>query len=265
MRIRSTLTIIAAVGLLAACGGQSDDPEQDGTEENGTEETEEDGSEEDAAGEGQDGEEEASAEDLEDMDEEELQEEMLGDAEDPNEMVSDGVFAGQGVLLPVPDGFELDQMAYAQGAVVAASGETEQLAAEAVDMDEMPEEQEISYDEVIEQNLEQIPEEPTSDEEVDLEGAARARALRFDDLSTGAQQPEGEDGEAEETPETSALIVFAENDDGRLAVFNYLAESDEFDEDVSDELLAVAGFDPDSDPTPPQPMEQEQQQEQEQD
>lgn len=254
MRIRSTLTIVAAVGLLAACGGESDDPEQDGSVEDGTEEDE---AGEGQDGEGQNGEEDASsAEDLEDMDEEELQEELLGDAEDPNEMVTDGVFAGQGVLLPVPDDFELDQMAFAQGAVVASAGETEQLAAEAVDTDEMPEGQEISYDEVIEQNLAQIPQEPTSDEEVDLEGAARARALRFDDLSAGAQQPEGEDGETEEVPETSALIVFAENDEGRLAVFNYLAESDEFDEDVSDELLAVAGFDPDSDPTPPQPVEQ---------
>ena len=233
MRLRTSVTMVAAAGLLlAACGDDADTADPDGAPE---EDALEEGLEEELEGE-LDG---------------DLEDELLGDAEDPNDFVADGVFQGQGILLPVPESFELDQMAFAQGAVVATAGESQQLAAEAIDMGELPDEQRVTYDEVIEQNLAQIPDEPISDEEVELEGAAQARALQFDDLAAGAPAAEGE----EQPPETTALIVFAEDGSGQLAVFNYLAETAEFDEAVSEELLAVAGFDPDSDPTPPAPVE----------
>ena len=234
MRLRSTLTSLAAASLLlAACGDDAETPDPDAAPED-------------------DAIEEGLEDELGDELDGDLEDELLGDAEDPNDFVADGVFQGQGILLPVPDGFELDEFAFAQGAVVAMAGESQQLAAEAIDIGELPDEQQITYDEVIEQNLAQIPEEPVSDEEVELEGAAQARALQFDDLAAGA--PAGE-AEGEAPPETTALIVFAEDGSGQLAVFNYLAETAEFDQAVSDELLAVAGFDPDSDPTPPAPVE----------
>ena len=234
MRLRTTLTSLAAASLLlAACGDDADTADPDAAADD-----------------------DAIQDELEDELEGELdgdlEDELLGDAEDPNEFVTDGVFQGQGILLPVPDGFELDEFAFAQGAVVATAGESQQLAAEAIDMGELPDEQQVTYDEVIEQNLAQIPDEPVSDEEVELDGASQARALQFDDLAAGAPAA---GAEGEEPPETTALIVFAEDGAGQLAVFNYLAETAEFDEAVSEQLLAVAGFDPDSDPTPPAPVE----------
>ncbi len=239
MRIRSTVTMLAAAGLLAACGADDDPQEQDAAPEDGAEDLEDP---------------EGDIEDLEDGLEDGDLEDMMGDLEDPNEFVSDGVFRGQGVVLPVPEGFELDEMAFAQGAIVAAAGTSQQLAAEAVDTADLPDEQAFDYDELIEQNLTQIPEEPASDEEVDLDGAAQARALRFDDLSA-PEQPGMEDEEGQEAPATTAFIVFAEDGNGQLAVFNYLAESDEFDDDLPDELVAVAGFDDESDPEAPAPVE----------
>ena len=237
MRIRSTLTMFAAAGLLAACGADDDPQEQDAAPEDGVEEPEGDLD-------GLEGE-------LED-----------GDLEDPNDLISDGVFRGQGVLLPVPDDFVLDQQSFTMGQIVATTGfdaedpeagDPEQvLVGTAQDISEAPEEEDLSLDGIIDTMLGQGQLEPSEQEDVDLENANEARALFFDEIE-GQPGPDGEEPAAQQ-----GLVVIALDGADQLAQFEYVAEQEFYDEGVEQQLLDGAGFDPDSDPLPPQPpMEQQ--------
>lgn len=228
MRHRSLLAITAVVGLLlAGCtGGDQDTEAADQT-----------------AADEQSGDGEGDAEDL------------LGDAEapgDPNEDVQDGVYQGNGVLLPVPDGWTIDPVAMQQGVVAAVSDDgTQQLTARALDTEsaaaggqEIP-----GFDELVDGLRQQLPQEAEVDESVDLEGAERAHRISVLDLP--AQQEGG--------PESSVTILLATTGDGVLGEFAFSAPADSYDDATADLLLAEAGFDPDSEPpapAPPQPQQQ---------
>ncbi len=165
-----------------------------------------------------------------------------GDMPDPSENVEDGVFRGDGILLPIPDGFELEPTAYMQGLVAAITSDGEQqIAGQAVDSASV--EEPLDLDELAEANQEQFG-EADLDEETEIEGSTRARQLRFDEVP--AQQPEGSD--------LTVVLVLAEDDEGHIAIFNYVAPVDDFDEGEADAVLAGIGFDPDSSPPEPEPM-----------
>ena len=163
---------------------------------------------------------------------------------DPNDFVEDDVFRGQGIVLPAPEGWRFDEMAFAQGVVLASPEDgLQQLAGQAVDTEELDEE--LDFDELLDANRDQFAVSPTVDEEIDIDGAVRAHQLRFDEI------PAQQEGQAE----GSLVLVLAESGDGQLAVFNYAAAVDDFEDDVA-ALLQEAGFDPDSDPAPPDPLPQ---------
>jgi hypothetical protein len=214
LRIRRTMALAATAALIAACGTADDD--QAAQPDDQLEQPDAEG--EDPFGE---------------------QPELT----DPNEQVADGSYRGEGIVLPVPDGWRLDEMAFAQGLVLAMPDDgSQQFFGQAVDTDDLPEE--IDFDELVAANRDQFEVGPTEDEEVELEGATQAHLLRFDELPA---QQEGE-------PEGTLVLVIADDGDGQIAVFNYAAPSDDFDEDHAELLLDEAGFDPDSDPSPPAPM-----------
>ncbi|MFU8841138.1 MAG: hypothetical protein ACNA8R_10520 [Nitriliruptoraceae bacterium] len=219
-RVSPTLVLLAAGALaLAACtgDGQPDDPEAVGA--------------------------------LEELDEDLF--DALGDdgdpfegLEDPNERISDGVFAANGVLLPAPDGWSFDPFAFASGIALSTSPDgSSQLHAEAVDPADLPEE--LTYEEVVDANRSSVTQAPDVDEEVELPGARRALHLRFLGLVAPEDAPEGQPAD------TSVVLLIAEREDGVLGVFSYAAATDAFDESVADLLLEAAGFDPASDPLGP--------------
>jgi len=225
--LRRRTTVLAATALatlvLASCGdggGDGADPDDASTEDTSTDGTEAEGNSE--------GDQQALG-DLEDL-----------DLEDPNELVSDGRFAGNGIILPSPDGWSFDEMAFASGIALATGPEgTQQIAGEAVDPADLPEP--LTFEDVLEANRATAGQEPDVDEEVELPGAARAQQLRYLDVP----------GQEEGSPGTSILLLIAEREDGILGVFNYAAASEDFDDAIADQLLATAGFDPDSDPAEP--------------
>lgn len=168
----------------------------------------------------------------------------LEEAPEAEGEVIDGVFTGIGVLLPVPEGFELDPAAQAQGLVAAISqDQTQQLLGQAVDAESLGEVEgeSLTVETLVEENRTQLGDDPTVDEPIELSGAAEAYQLSYDAIETGM---EGE-------PESRITLLFADDGDGRLAQFTYIAPVDEYDEAVEEELLASAGFDPDSEPVPP--------------
>lgn len=225
MRLRKTTAAAAAAVLLAACGG-GDDGDADATPETDSAapaETETDG-------EGGDG-------------------ESLGDLDlpDAEEFVSDGEFRGQGVVLPIPEGWSVDDMALLQGLVAASADEdqTQQLVAQAIDTADLAEDQQVSFEDLLEVQRTQFepvdPDlEPSADEAVEIDGATTAHRLRFEDV------------QIQEQPAFDLELVLAEDGEGRIALFNYAAPSDAFDEQIAELLVDGAGIDPDSEPPAPQ-------------
>jgi hypothetical protein len=229
VRFRHVTAAATAAVLLAACGAD-DDPDLGAAPdaENGVDE----GDLEDLLGEGED----------------EL------DLPDPDEFITDGVFRGQGVVLPIPDGWSLDEFALMQGLVVATSDEDagQQLAAQAVDASALEQEQ-IDFDELLDLQRNQFAEvdadlQPDLDEEIDVEGAERAHRLRFEDIAV--PDPQG----GEDQPPFTLDLVLAQDGDGTVALFNYAAPSDSYDESIADRMINEAGIDPDSEPPSPDPM-----------
>lgn len=172
-------------------------------------------------------------------------EEAPGGAEqelpDPNDDVEDGVYRGNGVVLPVPEGWALDPAAFAQGLVAAVSEDgSQQLSAQAIDTEAAEAAgQELDIDLLLD-NVRQMG-DPEVDEEVELEGAERAHQVTLVDMP----------GQQEGAPESSATIVLAEDGSGLLAEFVVGAQSDSYDEELESLLLDTAGFDPDSQPPEP--------------
>lgn len=172
------------------------------------------------------------------------------DLPDPAENIEDGVYSGNGVLLPVPDGWAIDPGALQQGVVAALDeGGEQQLTAQAIDAEALAASgQELDLDTLVDGLRQQVPQEPEVDEEVELAGAARAHRLTYTDLP--GQQEGGE--------ESSATIVVAEDGEGLFGEFAFTATADAYEPEVADLLLAEAGFDPDSEPLPPPPPQPQQ-------
>lgn len=169
--------------------------------------------------------------------------------EDPNEDVEDGLYRGVGVVLPVPEGWTLNQQAFAQGVVAAVSeDQTQQLTARAVDTAAMEASgQDMALDSLVAGVKDSVEQEPEVDEEVELEGADRAHRLTYLDIP----------GPQEGAPSSSATIVVAEGGDGLVGEFVFSATTDSYDDAVTSQLLDQAGFDPNSEPpAPPQPQQQ---------
>jgi hypothetical protein len=164
--------------------------------------------------------------------------------DDPNEQISDGVFAANGVQLPAPEGWSFDPFAFASGIALSTSPDgSAQLHAEAVDPADL--DVPLTYEEVVEANRDSVDQAPDVDEEVDLPGARRALHLRYLGLEAHEDAPEGQPADS------SVVLLIAERDDGVLGVFSYAASTEDFDDEVADLLLRNAGFDPDSDPLGP--------------
>ena len=233
---RLTTAALAAALLLGACADAGNDDEA-APEEAATEET--DGNEDPAPDEGEAGED--GAEELDPDELEDLLAEQQQDIEDPNEDVEDGVYRGQGVVMPVPDGYSLDPTAFMQGLLAAVTADgSNQIAAQAVDQDTLPEPIDIA--ELIESNSAQFG-EPSLNESIEVDGAEEARQVRYDTLPA---QQEGQ-------PDLTLLLIAADNGDGRLAIFNYVAPADEYDDEAAQQILSTVGFDPNSDPAAPAP------------
>lgn len=232
MRTRTAVAVTAAASLmLAACGDDGD----------GTDATDAAASDGSAAEDPPAGDDPAAGAD---------------DLPDPNDDITDGIFAGSGVRVPVPDGFELDPMAAAQGLVAAiAEGGEQQMLAQAIDVAALEEAgEELTLDALVEDNRSQFPDEPAVDEAFELSDGSAAHQLVFEDLPpVGAEAPAEDAGEAPAQPDVDIAVVVADDGAGRLAQFTYLAPSDAFDDAVLTALLEESAFDPDSDPVPPVP------------
>jgi hypothetical protein len=225
-RALPVIALLAAGALgLAACG--SDEPSEDPEAVGALEEIDElDGDLADALGNGED---------------------PTEGLEDPNERIDDGVFAANGVLLPAPEGWSFDPFAFASGIALSTSPDgSAQLHGEAVDPADL--DAELTYEEVVEANRDSVAQAPDIEEEVELPGARRALHLRYLGLEAPEDAPEGQPAD------TSVVLLIAEREDGVLAVFSYAAATEEFDDEVADQLLTTAGFDPDSDPIGPEPL-----------
>lgn len=238
MRIdaRRALALTAAAGLfLAACG--EDDAADQAQDGQATDEAPEQG--------GEDGDPELDEQDIEDL---------MGNAEDmedPTEDVEDGVYRGNGVVLPVPEGWSLDPAALQQGIVAAVSEDgLQQMTAQAIDATaaEAAGGEPLELDSLVESVREQIDGDPETDEEVELTGAERAHRFTVLDL------PSPQEGQ----PGGSTTILIAEDGGDLVGEFVYSAGADDYDGAFADELVDEAGFDPDSEvpqaPAGPQPQ-----------
>jgi hypothetical protein len=170
-------------------------------------------------------------------------------APEPSGNVEDGVYRGNGIQVPIPDGFELDPSAEAQGVVVASSADgTQQLSARAVNAAEAEAAggEAIDLEALVDSVRQQVGGEADVDEEVEIDGADRAHRLTFTNLP----------GQGEGAPETSATVVFAQAGD-LIAEFVFSASTDNYDDAIATQMVEGAGFDPDSEPpampAPPAP------------
>jgi hypothetical protein len=160
--------------------------------------------------------------------------------------VEGGVIRAEGVVVPVPDGWTLDETAFSQGVIgispdTGADGEAPSqllIASGAIGSNPVFGVQGLGYEDILELYGSLLPEGPSIDEDVEVEGSDRARLLRYDEITV----QEGQDP-------TDEVLLLVDAGDGRVALFNYAAPSDEFDEDVVQLLLDQAGIDPDSEPS----------------
>jgi hypothetical protein len=163
--------------------------------------------------------------------------------QDPNDDIEDGVYRGNGVALPVPDGWSIDPAAFQQGLVAATPDDgAQQLTAQAIDTEQAEassaEAADFDLESLLDGVRQQIDQDAEADEEIDVVGADQAHRLTY--LQLPAQQ-EGQ-------PETSATIVLAEGGDGLVGEFAYSAAAADYDDDIASLLVDEAGFDPESEP-----------------
>ncbi|TVP74556.1 MAG: hypothetical protein EA340_01195 [Nitriliruptor sp.] len=219
---RTGLALTAAIGLfLAGCG--SEQAQEDGAED---EQTATD------AAEG-----------------EQALEELLAEQEDlpdPNDDVEDGVYRGNGVVLPVPGGWSIDPGAFQQGVVAAIPEDgAQQLIAQAIDTEqaEASGAEPIEFDSLVDGVRQQLEHDAEADEEIEIAGADRAHRLTYLDLP----------GQQEGQPDTGVTIVLAESSERLFGEFVYSAGSADYDEQIASLLIEEAGFDPDSEVPAPVP------------
>lgn len=216
---RRGLVLTAAIGLfVAGCGDEQ--PQEDGA---GDEQTSTDAAED------------------EELDEEALEDLLAGQQElpDPNDDVEDGIYRGNGVVLPIPEGWSIDPAALLQGVVAAIPEDgAQQLTARAVDTDqaEAGGAAPIEFDGLVDGVRQQVPQDAETDEEIEVVGADRGHRLTYLDLP----------GQQEGQPDTGITLVLAERDGRLLGEFVYSAGAADYDDQIASLLVEEAGFDPDS-------------------
>lgn len=185
--------------------------------------------------------------------EEELPDDLEGllDAEPEDvEVDDDGNFRGQGVVVPVPDGWQVDPAALDAGLVTATpdmQGLPGLAAAAGIGDNPFLGFQGMDFEAALDAVRQLDPQaDPTVDESVDIAGAERARLLVFEGLESPVAEGQ------EPLPDTDQMVVLAEDAAQGLAIFNYSAETGAYDDGIEQLLLAEAGFDADSEPTLPE-------------
>jgi hypothetical protein len=236
VRIRTFLPVLTLVAVLAGCATDpeaTDDPSS--TEADATDEVADDT---EAAG-------------TEELDEAAL-EDLLGDLdpveepslEDLGVSVSDDEVRGLGVVMPLPDGWEFDPVPASQGALFASAGgaDPEQLlfAVAGIESDPASGFEGLGLEDALDVVRGSVPMTPDRDEAVELDGAVAAQLLEYEEVRIGNEEEGG--------PVSYQAVILAEDADGVLALFNYVALSGAEDAGVTELLLADAGFDPGSEP-----------------
>lgn len=178
-------------------------------------------------------------------------EDLLGPELEPVEPDADGNLRAQGVVVPIPEGWDVDPGALGSGLVLAvppgSDGLPALVAAAGVEVNPFLGFQGLDYDGALAILRDLDPAgEATRDQEVAVAGAERAHLLVFEDLHTPTA-----DGQPQ-LPDTDQLVILAEDADQRLAIFNYSTVAGAYEEAVEALLLTEAGFDPDSDPDLPE-------------
>ncbi len=165
--------------------------------------------------------------------------------EDLGVSVSDDAVRGLGLVMPLPDGWEFDPVPASQGALFASAGglDPEQLlfAVAGIESDPASGFEGLGLDEALDVVRDSVPMTPDRDEAVDLDGAAAARILEYEEVDIGSEEEGG-------GPASYQVVILAADPDGMLALFNYVALRGAEDPGVTEQLLAEAGFDPDSEP-----------------
>lgn len=167
-------------------------------------------------------------------------------------LVEDGVFTGQGILLPIPDGWRLEERTLRTGFVAAfpQGAGSQQLLLAADDVTNNPQVplQGDNVQALVEAYKQQIPQPADVDESIDFQGAQQAHQLIFRDLpaqQTAAPTPAP-------SPSTSdQLVIIAGSGDGQFALFNYVASSGSYSEDIAEQVRTQGGLDPESEPSRP--------------
>jgi hypothetical protein len=226
VRIRTHLTVLAAAAVLAACASDTDPAAEPAPDEP----IEQEGS-------------------LEELPFDE------GTQPDPSELLAElgievngDLARGAGVVLPIPAGWELEPGAAAQGTLLALADPVDPqallLGVAGIEDDPASGFEGLDLEGALEVVRSSLPDEPERDEAVELSGADRAHLLVYPAI---AGDPELG------APPAYQVLVLAQDDDGTLALFNYVAAEGSEDESIVDLLLADAGFDPDSEPFAPPP------------
>jgi hypothetical protein len=237
VHIRALAAALLCGAVLAGCAG---DPDTDGDDAAEAELTPEAG---DEATDADDGLDEGDAT----VDDEALGE--LEAAEPPSleelgVTVSDDEIRGHGIVMPLPAGWDFDEAPASQGALFARSGgeDPDQLlfGVAGIEQDPLSGFEGLELDDAVEVIRDSVDQEPERDEEIDLEGAVDAQLLEFVDVPL--------DGTNEDSQRSYQVVILAEDAEGMLALFNYVALTGAEDTEVTEQLVATAGFDPDTEP-----------------
>jgi hypothetical protein len=242
-------TLVPALTLVAVLAGCANDATDDPTDETATDATTDEVTDDGEAGDG-----DAATDDDEALDADAL-EDALGELEPVEEpsleelgvTVDDDAVRGLGLVMPLPDGWEFDPVPASQGALFASAGglDPEQLlfAVAGIESDPASGFEGLGLDDALDVVRDSVPTDPDRDEAVDLEGAVAAQLLEYEEVQIG--------DEAEGGPVSYQVVILAEDADGMLALFNYVALSGSEDVGVTEQLLAEAGFDPTTEPFSP--------------
>lgn len=171
----------------------------------------------------------------------------------PSLLVRKGRFTGQGVIVPVPDGWDVDRNNLAAGQVIVTPGDivdTQRIVV-ADDVLTSPYSglEGDSLKELVRQVRRARDDEPLVDKALKkFKGAERAHQLLFETASrTGAT--EGTEGTPPPGPPVRELMILAESPDGQFALFYYRALKADFNPGLARRLRKQAGLDPDSEPS----------------
>lgn len=197
-----------------------------------------------------------------------------GGVDDVTPAAAGTTFTGQGIVLPVPEGWSIQETLLQRGLIVAqpdAAGDPQEQETEGASptpgAETDPEDQQVFFvmpdvgssfpgaaaEEVtMEQLLEQlrggVDQEPSVDQPIEVEGAQQAHLLTYEGLE---QEPQ--EGSTADPVQASATIILAQNGE-RFSLFRYVAEQGAYDESIAALLRTGVALSPDSERTgPPTP------------